>query len=227
MKHFDAFLKKLKTDRNTFVTYIMLMFSIYIVVDRFLEIFFIGATGMAVSYWGPIKYSLALLCLIFTLLFSFSSKFVTEDTKKLSFLYIFVIGFFILVMSMLIQWINKICWILFLSVPNYSYIIQNFFELLKPAFSAVAWYLPIVSFYPVFKFYYMVVNDTKDIRDSIFDYGGIDLSNTKEGWGPYTCEMLLCKDSETGKLIKTPEARRFEASLIVGVSGSRKNFNGF
>ncbi len=222
MKYIDTFLKKLKTDRNTFVTYILTLISIYIVVDRLVEIIFIGATGMAVSYWGPIKYTLALACLVFALEFSFSSKFVTEDTKKLSFLYIFTIGFFIVVTSMIIQWVNKICWVLFFSVPNYSYIIQNFYELVKPAFSSFAWYLPIVSFYPVFKKCYGMINDTKDIRDSVFDCPGIDISNNKEGWGPYTCEMLLCKDSETGAVIKTPESRRFEASLVVGVSGSGK-----
>ena len=222
MKYIDAFLKKLKTDRNTFATYILTLISVYIVIDRLIEIIFIGATGISLSYWGPLKYSLAILCPVFALQFSFSSKFVTEDTKKLSFLYIFVIGFYIIVVSMAIQWINKICWVLLFSVPNYSYIIQNFFELIKPAFSAVAWYIPIVTFYPVFKKCYMWINDTKDIRDSIFDCPGIDLSDTKEGWGPYTCEMLLCKDSETGKVIKTPESRRFESTLIVGVSGSGK-----
>jgi hypothetical protein len=222
MKHVDAFLKKLKTDRNTFATYILLMFSIYIVVDRFVEILLIGTTGMSVSYWGPIKYTLAVACLIFTLEFSFSSKFVSEDVKKLSFFYIFVIGFFIVVVSMIIQWINKLAWILFFSVPNYSYIIQNFFELVKPAMSAVAWYIPITTFYPAFKFCCMTVNDTKDIKDSIFDCPGIDLSDNKKGWGPYTCEMFICKDSETGKLIKIPESRRFESTLAVGVSGSGK-----
>lgn len=222
MKHIDAFLKKLKTDRNTFATYILLMVSIYITIDRFMEIFFIGATGMAVSYWGPIKYTFALACPVFTLLFSYSSKFVTEDTKKLSFFYIFVTSFYIIVVSMLVQWINQIAWVLFFSVPKYSYIIQNFYELVKPAFSAIAWYIPIVSFYPVFKWCYMVINDTQKIRESIWDYGGIDLSNTKEGYGPYTCEILLCKDTETGKLIKTPESRRFESSLVAGVSGSGK-----
>ncbi len=222
MKHIDAFLKKLKTDRNTFVTYVLTMFSIYIVVDRLVEILFIAGTGMAVSYWGPIKYTLALACLTFAVHIGFASKFVTEDTKKLSFLYIYVIGFYIVAVSMLIQWVNKIEWVLFFTVPNYSYILQNFAELVKPAFSAFAWYLPIVTFYPVFKKCYTWINDTKDIYDSVFDYGGIDLSNTKEGWGPYTCEMLICKDSESGKIIKIPEARRFESSLIVGVSGSGK-----
>ncbi|MBR2289882.1 MAG: TraM recognition domain-containing protein [Clostridia bacterium] len=222
MKHIDNFLKKLKTDRNTFATYILLMISIYIVVDRFIEILFIGGTGMGVTYWGPIKYTLALACLVFALEFSFASKFVTEDRIKLSFLYIFVIGFYIVVMSMIIQWINAIEWALFFSIPNYEYIFDNFFELMKPAFSAIAWYIPIISFYPVFKFYYFTVNDTKDIRDSIFDCPGIDLSDNKQGYGPYTCEMSLFKDTESGKLIKTPELRRFETTLIVGVSGSGK-----
>ena len=222
MKHIDNFLKKLKTDRNTFATYILVLFSIYIVVDRFIEILFIGATGMSVTYWGPLKYTLALACIIFALEFSFSSKFVTEDVKKLSFLYLFVIGFYIVVMSMIIQWINRIEWMLFFSVPNYEYIYDHFYELIKPAFAATAWYFPVISFFKVFKFFYFTVNDTKDIRDSIFDCPGIDLSDTKEGYGPYTCEMLLCKDSETGKLIKTPETRRFESTLIVGVSGSGK-----
>ena len=222
MKHIDNFLKKLKTDRNTFATYILLMFSIYIVVDRFIEILFIGATGMSVTYWGPIQYTLALACIVFTLEFSFSSKFVTEDVKKLSFLYIFVIGFYIVVMSMVIQWINKLEWMLFFAVPNYEYIFDNFYELIKPAFAVTAWYIPIVSFYPVFKFYFFTVNDTKDIRDSVFDCPGINLADNKAGWGPYTCEMYLCKDTETGKLIKTPESRRFESTLIVGVSGSGK-----
>ena len=227
MKYIDKFLKKLKTDRNTFATYILLLFSIYIVVDRFIEILFIGATGMSVTYWGPIKYTIALACILFTLEFSFSSKFITEDTKKLSFLYIFVIGFYIVVLSMVIQWINKLEWMLFFSVPNYEYIFDNFYELIKPAFSATAWYLPIISFYKVFKFFYFTVNDTKDIRDSVFDCPGIDLADNSIGSGPYTCEMILCKDAETGKLIKTPETRRFEPTLIVGVSGSRKNIYAF
>ena len=222
MKYIDNFLKKLKTDRNTFATYILLMFSIYIVVDRLIEIFFIGATGMSVTYWGPIKYTFALACLIFTLEFSFASKFNTEDVKKLSFLYIFVIGFYIVVLSMVIQWINKIEWMLFFAVPNYEYIYDHFYELIKPAFSITAWYFPLISFYKVFKFNYFVVNDTKDIRDSVFDCPGIDLSDTKIGWGPYTCEMYFCKDSESGKVIKIAEARRFESTLIVGVSGSGK-----
>ncbi len=123
---------------------------------------------------------------------------------------------------MLIQWANKIGWLLLFSVPNYSYLISNFMDLIKPAFSALAWYIPICSFYPLFKFLYMKVHDIKDVRDSIFDYGGIDLSNKTEGTGPYTCEMVLCKDNASSKIVKIPENRRYESMLVVGNSGSGK-----
>ena len=222
MKYIDKFLKVLKTDRNTFLTYILTLISFYICIDRVLEILCIAFTGLSVSYWGPIQYTLALACPVFAFYFSFASKFVTEDRIKLSFLYIYTIALYIIGVSMIIQWVNQFGWVLLFSVPNYSYIITNFMDLIKPAFSAFAWYLPICTFFPLFKWIYTKVDDTKDLRDSIFDYGGIDLSGPSDQEGPYTCEMFLCKDKETGKSIKTPESRRFESTLIVGVSGSGK-----
>ena len=222
MKYVDKFLKLLKTDRNTFVTYILTLISFYICIDRVLEILCIAFTGLSVSYWGPIKYTFALACPVFAFYFSFASKFVTEDRIKLSFLYIYTIALYIISISMLIQWVNHASWLLLFSVPNYSYIITNFMDLIKPAFSSFAWYLPICTFFPLFKWIYTKVDDTKDLRDSIYDYGGIDLSGPSELEGPYTCEMFICKDKESGKSIKTPESRRFESTLIVGVSGSGK-----
>lgn len=222
MKYIDKLLKKLKTDRNTFVTYILTLISIYIVVDRVAEILLIGFSGVSVSYWGPIKYTLALACPIFAFYFSFASKFITHSTIKLAFLYLYTTVLYIVGISMLIQWVNQLGWLLLFSVPNYSYVISQFMDLIRPAFSAFAWYVPICSFYPIFKYFYFKVNDMKDVRDSIFDYQGIDLSDKKEGTGPYTCEMILCKDNASSKIVKIPESRRYEAMLVVGTSGSGK-----
>ena len=222
MKYIDKFLKMLKTDRNTFATYVLTLISVYICIDRILEILFIAFTGLSVSYWGPIKYTLAIACPVFAFYFSFASKFVTDDRIKLPFLYTYTIALYIVSISMIIQWANQAGWILLFSVPNYSYIIENFMDLIKPAFSAFAWYLPVCTFFPLFKWIYTKVEDTKDLRDSVFDYGGIDLSGPSDEEGPYTCEMFLCKDKESGKSIKTPECRRFESTLVIGVSGSGK-----
>lgn len=222
MKYIDMFLKKLKTDRNTFATYVLTLISVYITIDRISEILFIMFSGISVSYWGPIKYTLAMACVVFAFYFSPSSKFVEDKNTKLQFFYTYTVILYIVVVSMVIQWINQLGWLMLFSVPNYPYIITTFMDLIKPAFSAFAWYIPVCSFFPLFKWLYTTVDDTLFIKESIWDYGGIDLSDKSIGMGPYTCEMFLCKDRETGKAIKTPEARRFESTLIVGVSGSGK-----
>ena len=49
LKAIDKFLKYLKTDRNTFLTYVLTLISAYLVVDRIVEMLMMIFTGMAVS----------------------------------------------------------------------------------------------------------------------------------------------------------------------------------
>lgn len=222
MKYIDKFLKFLKTDRNTFLTYILTLVTIYIVVDRIIEIVFMMLSGVGSSYWGPIQYTLALACPVFAFCFSFASKFVKNKNIKISFFYVYCIALYIIALSMFVQWINAGAWILLTLVPNFTGIIAEFSDLIQPAFSALAIYLPLATFYPLFKWLFFGVSDTKLWKESIQDYGGIDLSGDTADVGPYSCEIALCKDKDTGKTIKIPENRRFEASLIVGGSGTGK-----
>ena len=222
LKIFDKFLKFLKTDRNTFLTYILTMLTAYIVVDRVVEILLMIFTGMGVSYWGPIRYTLALACPVFGFLFSFPSKFCKSDKDKVAFFDVYLISLYIIVLSMFTQWINGAGWMLLLSVPNYPYIVSNFSYLIKPAFSALAIYLPLTTFYALIRWLLTVVHDTKDIVDSIGDYGGIDLSDKTIGTGPYTCEMSICRDTDSGKTIKIAEEQRFLQMLVAGISGAGK-----
>ena len=122
MKYIDKFLKLLKTDRNTFLTYVLTLISFYICIDRILEILCIAFTGLSVSYWGPIKYTLAMACPVFAFYFSFSSKFVKEDWGKLAYFYIYIIALYIIGISMLIQWVNQAGWLLLFSVPKLEFI---------------------------------------------------------------------------------------------------------
>lgn len=222
MKLIDKFLKYLKTDRNTFLTYVLTLVTAYLVVDRVVEILLMIFTGMAVSYWGPIQYALAIACPVFAFLFSGSSKYADCDNIKLAFFDVFIISFYILVVSMFTQFFNQLCWMLFLSVPNFSYIVTNFYSLIRPAFSALALYLPLTTFYPVIKWLLGTIHDSKNIYDSIFDYNGINLADKSESWGPYTCEMKFGIDKDTGKTVKIAEEKRFYPTLVVGVSGAGK-----
>ncbi len=222
LKYIDKFLKWLNTDRNTFVTYILTLLTIYILVDRIAELLILFFTGIGVSYWGPITYTFALACPIFAFFFSGSSQFASSYKVKVAFLYVYCIALYVVGISMAVQWINALLWLLLLSVPNYVTIVTDFSALIRPAFQSIAIYLPLVTFYPLFKWLFTTINETKDIKDGINDYAGIDLSDKKKGWGPFTCEIVLCRDKVKGHLAKIPEARRFDPALIVGISGTGK-----
>lgn len=222
LKQIDKFLKMLKTDRNTFCTFILLLLTIYFLVDRFVEVLMIVFTGISTNYWGPIMYTFALACPIFAFLFSGSSKFVKSDKLKLNFFYIYCIALYMIAVSMVVQWINAAIWIGLLSLPNYSEIAIEFSYLIRPALSSIALYLPLTTFFPLIKWLYGTIADTKDIRDSIIDYSGIDLSDKTVGRGQYTCTITFGTDKKTGAPIEIPETKRFESMLVVGPSGSGK-----
>ncbi len=222
MKIFDKFLKFLGTDRNTFFTYILTLITIYLVVDRVVELLFLCFTGVSNSYWGPIAYTLAFACPVFAFLFSGASKFAKSDPTKVAFFDLYCIALYILILSMFASFSNRILWFLFMLVPNYSEIVTEFPELVGPAFTSLALYWPLATVYPFFKRIFINVNDSKDIKDSIADYGGIDLSPASEDAGPLTCEVQLCKDKESGKTIKIPESKRFESTLVIGIAGTGK-----
>lgn len=222
MKYIDKFLKKLNTDRNTFATFILTLITVYIAIDRIVEILFMIFTGVSVSYWGPLKYTLALACPIFAFLFSGSSSFAKIKNVKVTLFYTFIIGLYIIALSMFIQWFNQGCWLFLMSIPNYVEIVTNFSELIRPAFTSLALYLPLVTFFPLIKWIVFGVNDSKDMIRSIWDYAGINLADKSQGHGPYTCEVFLFKDKEKSTNIKISENNRFLSLLVCGGSGSGK-----
>lgn len=222
MKIFDKFLKFLKTDRNTFLTYILTVITIYLAVDRLIEMMFMILSGVSVSYWGPLQYTLAIACPIFAFLFSGSSTFVKADQMKLGFFYLYCISLYIIGISMVVQWFNLLCWLLFMATPGYVSVVTEFSNLIQPAFQSLAVYIPLVTFYPLFKKLFTWINDTKDIKDSIMDYGGINLSEKKENTGAYSVELPLYSDKKTGANVVMSEQGRFQSTFICGVSGSGK-----
>ncbi len=222
LKYIDKFLKFLNTDRNTFVTYVLTLVSIYVVIDRVIELMFMIFTGVSYSYWGPIEYTLAFAAIILAFFCSFGSKFAKADVDKLRFFNTYTIALYIVFISFLVQGLNSMAWLGILSLPNYPELATEFSYLFRPAFTAVSLYLPLVTFYKLFKWLTFTINDTKDIKDSIFDYGGISLAPTDKDAGKYSAEVMLCVDSESGEDVYIPESKRLESLLAVGVSGSGK-----
>ena len=222
MKLIDKFLKKLNTNRNTFATYVLTLITIYLAVDRIVEMLFMIFTGVSYSYWGPIQYTLALACPVFAYLFSGASEFASSKARKVSLFYLYIIGLYIIAVSMFTQWLNMGVWLFLISIPDYVDLITNFSEVVKPAMVSISLFLPLTTIFSLFNWLYFGVNDSLDQTRSIWDYGGIDLSDKSQGHGPYTCEVFFCKDDETGKSITIPEASRYQSMFVCGGSGTGK-----
>ena len=222
MKLIDKFLKKLNTNRNTFATFILTLITIYICVDRIVEMLLMMFSGVSVSYWGPIRYTLALACPTFAYLFSGSSSFASSNPKKTTLFYTYMIGLYIIGLSMITQWLNMSGWLLFMLVPNYSGIVSQFQELIRPAFIAISIYLPLVSIMPFIKWIVLGVNDSDEMQKSIWDYKGINLSDTINKHNQYECNLQLFTDAESGKKVTLYEGKRFQPLLVCGGSGSGK-----
>lgn len=222
MKLIDKFLKKLGTDRNTFATYILTLISIYIIVDRIVEMLLMLFTGVSYSYWGPLQYTLALACPTFAYAFSVPSKFSPTKKRKVELFNIYIIALSIIAVSMFTQWLNKLAWLLLVFNPGYVDLVTDFSDLVRPALTSLTILMPVLIFPKVFNFLYFGVNDSKDMTQSIWDYAGIDLSNQKEGHGPYTCDIYLCQNSETAEQITIPEVSRYQSMFVCGAAGSGK-----
>lgn len=82
MKIIDNFLSKLGVSRNTFATYILTLITVYLSVDRIVEILLMLFTGVSYSYWGPFQYTLALACPMLAYAFSVPSEFASTKKKK-------------------------------------------------------------------------------------------------------------------------------------------------
>ena len=222
MKLIDKFLKKLNVSRNTFATFILTLLTIYLAVDRLVEMLLMIFTGVATSYWGPITYTFALACPVFAFAFSGTSSFSDTRKAKVSLFYAFCIGFYIITLSMFTQGINMLAWLLFVSSPSYVTIVTEFSELIRPAFCALSLYLPITTVYPFVKLILLKIDDTQTMVKSLWDYKGISLANNKEKHGPYACDLKLLKDFDFGNQVSFHEKRRFQSLLVCGASGSGK-----
>ena len=151
-----------------------------------------------------------------------ASKLSDTRATKVTLFYVFLIGFYIIALSMFVQYSNGLAWILFMSSPNYVTISTEFSELIKPAFCALALYLPLTTFYPFIKFIVLKVNDTKSMVRSLWDFPGISLADKKAKHGPYACDLSMFRDFDSNKKVSLPELQRFQSMLVCGGSGTGK-----
>ena len=222
MKLLDRFLKILNVNRNTFFTFILTLITFYICVDRLVEILLMLFTGISSSYWGPIVYTFAIACPGFAFAFMPKSSFAHDKQHKQTLFYAYALGMYIIIVSMFTQWLNGALWVLFSMVPNYVNIVTQFPSLVRHAFCAISIYIPLVTFYPFIKFLVYKIDDSQERTKSIWDYQGINLSDSSAKHNAYMCDVTFLYNQINGKKITYGEACRYRSMLVCGGSGTGK-----
>lgn len=225
MKIIDLFLSKLGASRNTFACYLLTLLTVYFAVDRIVEILLMVFTGVSYSYWGPLMYTFALACPIFAFAFSPSSEFVKNNKDKEALFKVCIIGLSIIAISMFTQWLNLGAWLLLVFNPGYVELVTDFSDLIRPAFTSLTLLFPLTMIPAIYSFLYRGVFDTADEYRSIWDYGGISLADKKIGHGPYTCDVFICQDHETAKIVIMPERSRYQSLFVCRKFWFRKNIS--
>ena len=106
---------------------------------------------------------------------------------------------------------NRLIWFGLLTLPGYPVLATEFSELFRPALTAIAIYLPLTTVPLLFKFLYVKVYDTRLLQESIWDYGGIDLSD-KEHFTPATQRLIkeIYEEVEKEAVVETVDEKQEE-----------------
>lgn len=222
----DILLKPFKINMNNFFTYVFTIISVYFTVDRLFELFILTFTGQCVSYWSPIKYTLALLCIVLAYSFYCASPMCTTILLPMKAYIYYSIFFRIICTSMAAQWVNAIAWRVLMRFSNFKYIAEYLPDLVLPAIRALSLLLPALSIREAIEYYLNdVIDADQDWIDSFEDFKGIKLETSKsmkKTPSTFLCNAHICLDDKTGKPAIIPEKKRFEATFVQGATGTGK-----
>lgn len=212
-------LAKFKIEKYDLIPMGLCIFSAIIVLMELREIVYIYF-----HHIGSVHYNAYLMTLyIFVPCAAFatilSSSFIKGVQAKYTFLRFSVICLIIIIFGAITQYVNMILWELISAARPRIDAVP--IEMLNNAIRASTFYLPIIAGAYFVKLYRDLLNE----RDSAtfipaLDFGlhGKEVTPT----GTLTCEVTICLDKKTNKPVITPEAKRLEATLIQGATGTGK-----
>ncbi len=222
----DILLKPFKITLNDFFTYIFSILAVYFTVDRVIELLVMMFTGQCVSYWSPIKYTLALFVTVCAYCFYCSSTMCNTITLPMKAYVKYSVLFRTICIVMAAQWVNEFLWIALMHFGNFKGIATIFPETVSSAIRAASLLLPFLSIRGTIDYYVNDVMDAdQDWIDSFEDFKGFKLQTAKSMKkipSTFMCDAHICLDDQTGKPAVIPEKKRFEATFVQGATGTGK-----
>jgi len=185
-----------------------------------------------VDMWSSLEYTLAILLPLAGFAFFCSSSYAKNRTKKIRMFSVTMMLATIIGGFMLAEWSNAfICYLLSLAGPERLKDAWNWVspipgkpsgaKIMIEAVRAGTIYLPTLGVFLTSGMIWLSINGP-DSADQLINLKIIDNTPNAMPTGKYTCEVAVCKDGNTGRMVVIPENRRMEATLIQGATGTGK-----
>ncbi len=143
------------------------------------------------------------------------------DTDKIKMFLLSYIMFVVTLCSFVIQITNQWGWKLLRLMPHFGEVRSTFPQYFDQAFKSFVIIIPIVGTFLVIDWIIGLLRDD-DVLKGIKGFNGMTFTFESKDTGPFTCEVVICRDIDTSIPIIIPEKKRFEATFVQGATGSGK-----
>ena len=215
-KSLTFIVKKLKTDKNTFVGFILTLICIYFTLSYFIDWILAISFGITMNLNSKLFSALLIALPIITFKIIIESKFATHSTIKVSyFVFFYSISAFFSIMA-IIKALSFVTWIAIFSVPSYQRIIIEDEDLIRRAIFTINIIVPLIY---TFQFYIWIryfILENMELKMSIMESTGWKLDEKSTKTGPYSLEQYFGKDNFYGNKAILSELGRYFHLLVIG-----------
>lgn len=216
---FSKIIAKLKLNNYDIVPISLYIASIAIAFMQSREVAYIYIHNKANVTYNPYLFTLYILLPALAFMTSTTSGLIKVPNSKIKYMSFSYICLAFIIFGMFTQYSNELAWRFIMSAASKMEGVPP--EILDNALRAATFYLPL-TLTTCFSLLYIRMLSERDAGIWIPQLSFKFYSKPSIPMGPMTCEMPICTDTKTGKVIVTPEARRMEATLIQGATGTGK-----
>lgn len=171
--------------------------------------------------FSPFMYAIAFTLAPLAFCFFVNSGIPKVDKHKVYGYIIAYVAFLLTVSTFFIQLTNQIGWTVLKLFPNYGTVRATVPQYFDQAFKSIIIVLPFVGAALIIDKILGILRNDDEVK-GITGFKGLSAIYTVKDTGPFTCEVMICRDKETSIPIIVPEKKRYEATLVQGATGSGK-----
>lgn len=171
--------------------------------------------------FSPFMYAVAFTFAPLAFCFFVNSGIPKIDKHKVNGYIVTYVAFLLTISTFLVQLANQIGWGVLKAFPNYGAVRATYPQYFDQAFKSMVIVLPFIGIVIIIDKILGILRNDDEVK-GITGFKGLSAVFEVKESGPFTCEVMICRDKETSIPIIVPEKKRYEATFVQGATGSGK-----